>query len=57
MPLEIATDLISFLQDMSSDNDNLVPDLELATDYLESQGVEITDAVLNHASRLIDINF
>ena len=57
MPLHIATDLISFLQDMSSDNDNLVPDLELATDYLESQGVEITDAVLNHASRLIDINF
>ena len=57
MPLDIATDLISFLQDMSSDNENLVPDLELATDYLESQGVEITDAVLNHASRLIDINF
>tara|TARA_B100000508_G_scaffold42401_1_gene33043 strand:+ start:357 stop:530 length:174 start_codon:yes stop_codon:yes gene_type:complete len=57
MPLDIATDLISFLQDMSSDNDNLVPDLELATDYLESQGVEITDAVLNHAARLIDINF
>ena len=57
MPLQIATDLISFLQDMSSDNDNLVPDLELATDYLESQGVEITDAVLNHAARLIDINF
>ena len=57
MPLNIATDLISFLQDMSSDNDNLVPDLELATDYLESQGVEITDAVLNHAARLIDINF
>ena len=57
MPLDIATDLISFLQDMSSDNDNLVPDLELATDYLELQGVEITDAVLNHAARLIDINF
>ena len=57
MPLDIATDLISFLQDMSSDNDNLVPDLELATDYLESQDVEITDAVLNHAARLIDINF
>ena len=42
---------------MSSDNDNQAPDLELATDYLESQGVEITDAVLNHAARLIDINF
>ena len=53
----LVTDLILFLQDMSSDNDNLVPDLELATDYLESQGVEITDAVLNHAARLIDINF
>ena len=57
MPLHIATYLISFLQDMSADNDNLVPDLDLATDYLESQGVEITDAVLNHAARLIDINF
>ena len=57
MPLHIATDLISFLQDMSADNDNVAPDLELATDYLESQGVEITDAVLNHAARLIDINF
>ena len=57
MNQELATDLILFLQDMSSDNDNLVPDLELATDYLESQGVEITDAVLNHAAHLIDINF
>ena len=57
MPLEIATDLISFLQDMSSDNDEQAPDLDLATDFLESQGVEITDAVLNHAARLIDINF
>ena len=53
----LVTDLILFLQDMSSDNDNQAPDLELATDYLESQGVEITDAVLNHAARLIDINF
>ena len=53
----LVTDLILFLQDMSSDNDEQAPDLELATDYLESQGVEITDAVLNHASRLIDINF
>ncbi len=56
MPLQIATDLISYLQDMSVDAPN-APDLELATDYLESQGVEITEAVLNHAARLIDINF
>ena len=57
MPLEIATDLISFLQDMSSDNDEQAPDLDLATDYLESQGVELTPAVINYAARLIDINF
>ena len=57
MPLHIATDLISFLQDMSSDNDNLVPDLELATDYLESQGVEITDDVLTDVQTLISLNF
>ena len=36
MNSETATDLILFLQDMSSDNDNQAPDLELATDYLES---------------------
>ena len=57
MPLDIATDLISFLQDMSSDNDNLVPDLELATDYLESQGVEITDAVIADVQELLFLNF
>ena len=57
MPLHIATDLISFLQDMSSDNENLVPDLELATDYLESQGVEITDAVIADVQELLFLNF
>tara|TARA_Y100000739_G_C20184907_1_gene273961 strand:- start:145 stop:318 length:174 start_codon:yes stop_codon:yes gene_type:complete len=57
MNSETATDLILFLQDMSSDNDNQAPDLELATDFLESQGVDITPAVINHAARLIDINF
>ena len=56
MNLQIANDLVLFLQDMAADTNN-TPDLELATDYLESQGVEITDAVLNHAARLIDINF
>ena len=57
MPLDIATDLISFLQDMSSDNDNLVPDLELAIDYLESQDVEITDAVIADVQELLFLNF
>ena len=57
MPLHIATDLISFLQDMSSDNDNQAPDLELATDYLESQGVEITDAVIADVQELLFLNF
>ena len=57
MNSETATDLILFLQDMSSDNDNQAPDLELATDYLESQGVDVTPAVINHAAFLIDINF
>jgi len=56
MNSETATDLILFLQDMSEDTDN-APDLELATDYLESQGVDVTPAVINHAARLIDINF
>jgi len=56
MNSETATDLILFLQDMSEDADN-APDLELATDYLESQGVDVTPAVINHAARLIDINF
>ena len=56
MNLQQETDLIFFLQDMAADTNN-TPDLELASDYLESQGVEITDAVLNHAARLIDINF
>ena len=56
MNLQTATDLVHFLQDMAADTNN-TPDLELATDYLESQDVEITDAVLNHAARLIDINF
>ena len=57
MPLHIATDLISFLQDMSSDNDNQAPDLELATDYLESQDVEITDAVIADVQELLFLNF
>tara|TARA_B100000925_G_scaffold264891_1_gene223700 strand:- start:399 stop:572 length:174 start_codon:yes stop_codon:yes gene_type:complete len=57
MNQELATDLILFLQDMSSDNDNQAPDLDLATDFIESQGVELTPAVINHAARLIDINF
>ena len=52
MNSETATDLILFLQDMSSDNDNQAPDLELATDYLESQGVDVTPAVINHACLL-----
>ena len=56
MPLHIATDLISYLQDMSVDAPN-APDLELATDYLESQGVEITDAVLTSVQTLISLNF
>jgi len=53
----LVTDLILFLQDMSSDNDEQAPDLDLATDYLESQGVELTPAVINYTARLIDINF
>ena len=56
MNLQQECDLIFFLQDMASDTDN-TPDLELATDYLESQGVEITDAVLTSVQTLISLNF
>ena len=52
----ISQDLVNFIKDMQQDAPNPV-DLELCLDFVESQGVEITDAVLNHAARLIDINF
>ena len=52
----ISQNLVNFIEDMQQDAPNPV-DLELCLDFVESQGVEITDAVLNHASRLIDINF
>ena len=56
MNLQTANDLVLFLQDMAADTNN-TPDLELATDYLESQGVEITDAVLTSVQTLISLNF
>ena len=56
MPLQTAIDLLSYLQDVSVNAPN-TPDLDLATDYLESQGVELTPAVINYTARLIDINF
>ena len=41
---------------MSVDAPN-TPDLELATDYLESQDVEITDAVIADVQELLFLNF
>jgi len=41
---------------MAADTNN-TPDLELASDYLESQGVEITDDVLTDVQTLISLNF
>ena len=56
MPLQTAIDLLSNLQDVSVDAPN-TPDLELATDYLESQDVEITDAVIADVQELLFLNF
>ena len=56
MPLQPAIDLLSYLQDVSVDAPN-TPDLELATDYLESQDVEITDAVIADVQELLFLNF
>ena len=56
MNLQQETDLIFFLQDMAADTNN-TPDLELATDYLESQDVEITDAVIADVQELLFLNF
>ena len=56
MNLQTANDLVLFLQDMAADTNN-TPDLELATDYLESQDVEITDAVIADVQELLFLNF
>ena len=56
MPLQTAIDLLSYLQDVSVNAPN-TPDLELATDYLESQDVEITDAVISDVQELLLLNF
>ena len=56
MNTDTRTDLISFLQDMSIDAPN-TPDLELAIDYLESQDVEITDAIIADVQELLFLNF
>ena len=53
---DVALDLQEYLQDMSQDASNPV-DLELALDYLETQDIQITDAVVNYVTRFIDINF
>ncbi len=56
MPLQTTVDLLSYLQDVSVDAPN-TPDLELAIDYLESQDVEITDAVIADVQELLFLNF
>ena len=56
MNLQTANDLVLFLQDMAADTNN-TPDLELAIDYLESQDVEITDAVIADVQELLFLNF
>ena len=49
-------DLVSYLEDMTNGSPNK-PDLELAADYLEMQGIAITDSYLAVAQEVIDDNF
>ena len=49
-------DLVSYLEDMTVGSPNK-PALELAADYLEMQGIEITDSTLALAQEIIDDNF
>lgn len=49
-------DLVSYLEDMTDGSPNK-PDLELAADYLEMQGIAITDSNLAVAQEVIDDNF
>ena len=53
----ISQNLVNFIEDMQQDAPNPV-DLELCLDFVESQGVDLTnDNVVNYIAKLIDINF
>ena len=54
MNLQLTTDLISHLQDIDY-NESL--GMTPAINYLKGRGVELTEPVINHAKRLISINF
>ena len=56
MTFDQICDLVSYLEDMTQDSPN-VPDLELAADYLEMQGIELSDSNLAVAQEVIDDNF
>ncbi len=56
MTFDQICDLVSYLEDMAQDSPN-VPDLELAADYLEMQGIECNDVNLAVAQEVIDDNF
>ena len=56
MTFDQICDLVSYLEDMTQDSPN-VPDLELAADYLEMQGIECNDGNLAVAQDVIDNNF
>ena len=54
MNLQLATDLVFHLQDTGYNNTS---DMNPVINYLKGRGVELTEPVINHAKRLISINF
>ena len=53
----ISQNLVNFIEDMQQDAPNPV-DLELCLDFVESQGVDLTNSnVVDYIAELIDINF
>ena len=54
MNSQLATDLVIHLQDTGYNNTS---DINPVINYLKGRGVEPTDSVINHAKRLIFINF
>ena len=56
MNLQLTTDLIIHLQDTGYEDletNGMTP----AINFLKGRGVELTEPVINHAKRLISINF
>ena len=54
MYVQLASDLGFHLQDTGYNNTS---DMNPVINYLKGRGVELTEPVINHAKRLISINF